>query len=88
MNKIIKIVGIWVAAEVIFALGKGHMLANVRRFDPETGDEIRKCLEDAAHKEGCPIALRASGAVISKADDFMTWLYAEQEKGRKTGERG
>lgn len=86
MNKIIKIVGVWVAAEVVFALGKGHMLYNVRRFDPEVGDEIRECLENAAKSESCSIPHRASGAVICGMDDFMKWMYAEKDK--KIGERG
>ncbi len=80
MNKIIKIVGVWVAAEVVYALGKGHMLSCVRRFDPVVGDEIRECLEASARAEGCSLPHRAAGAVICTADDFMTWLYAEKDK--------
>lgn len=85
MNKIIKVAGVWVAAEVLFALGKGHMLSCVRRFDPEVGDEIRNVIEVGSHAENCSILRRASGAVICSMDDFMTWLYANRCEHKERG---
>ncbi len=80
MSKIIKIAGLWVAAEVIFALGKGHMLSNVRKWDTETGDEIREFIGEKMHDKSVSFMHRASAVVIGKMDDFMTQVYECQKK--------
>lgn len=79
MKKFIKIAGAWVAMEVIFALGKGHMLSCVRIFDPETGDEIRHVIEEGMQKSDSTLR-RMAGAVICKSDDAMTWLYSNRDQ--------
>ena len=86
MNKLIKIAGVWIAAELVFALGKGHMLTNVRRFNPEVGDEIREHLENRVFAEGTKFRHSVSGVVICKADDFMTRLYNKEDQKKR--ERG
>ena len=83
MNKIIKIAGMWVAAEIIFAAGKGHMLSCVRRIEPEAGEHIRECVDagvnSVAHKYNFR---RALGVVICKVDDFATELYSKEDGKR------
>jgi hypothetical protein len=77
MSKIIKIVGTAIATEVMFALGKGYMLACVRKFDPETGDEIRDVIEKGMLSGS--IVRCMSGAIVCKADDLATKYYVNRK---------
>lgn len=80
MNKFIKIAGVWVVAEVAYALGKGHTLALVRKCDPKLGDDIRNVVEAGVHDKDNPILYRAISTIICKTDDFWTKYYNDRDQ--------
>ena len=80
MSKFIKIACAYIATEFVFALGKGHTLAYLRKHYPETWEDIRKCLDASLEAKECSIFHRAVGTVICKSDDIFTRLYAGKDK--------
>lgn len=71
MKKLIKIAGVIVATEVVYALGKGHVLAWAKKYYPETGEEMYKCVKAATENPEINAALRLGGRLSLKWCDFM-----------------
>ena len=85
MSKLIKIAGVYVATEVVFALGKGHMLAYLRKYYPETWEAIRKRMEASLEAKERSCFHRALGTVICKSDDVFAYLYDKDEVRKERG---
>lgn len=77
MKKIIKIAGVIVATEAVYALGKGHLLAWAKVYYPETGEDMYKFLKKITENPEHNAALRLGGRVTLKWCDLIERFYKE-----------